>query len=403
MHIANPVIVPKKTRRLFSKIIIPAALGLTLFSAGWMFGSGRISLNRLPINVANTKLPSRLDYSSVDTIYKSLKENFDGELDETTLIDGLKAGLVKAAGDPYTDYFSSDEAKDFYGQLDGTFEGIGAELGKDDDKNIIIISPLAGYPAEKAGLKPKDIIAEVDGKSVYDLSISDAVTKIRGAAGSEVKLTIVRDGKPRVITITREQISIPSVKSEVKDSVGVLSISRFGDDTVALAAQAATSFKAAGVKGVVLDLRSNPGGLLEAAVGVASLWLKEKTILTERRDGVIIQTHKSEGTATLLGMPTVVLINEGSASASEITAGALRDNNAATLIGEKSFGKGSVQQPIDLKGGGLLKVTIARWYTPNGKNIDKDGITPDTVVKISDKDIESGKDSQLKAALDSLK
>lgn len=375
---------------------------LVIFSAGWLVGGGHLQVKNYNPVSKNASLPSRLDYSSVDTIYASIKDNFDGQLTESDLLNGIKSGLAKATGDPYTEYFSAKDAKEFYGQLDGTFEGIGAELGKDEAGNIVIISPLAGFPAEKAGLKPKDIIAQIDGKSTADFTIDDAVKLIRGKSGTTVKLTIVRSGAPQDISITRQSISIPSVKHEVKDGIGIMTISRFGDDTASLAQSAAKDFKTQNVKGVILDLRGNPGGLLDAAVSVSSLWLKSKTILTERRDNIVIQTYRSRGDAMLLGIPTVVLVNDGSASASEITAGALRDNNAATLIGLKSYGKGSVQQPIDMKDGSLLKVTIARWYTPSGKNIDKSGIEPDQKIDITDEDIKAGRDPQLAAAIAKL-
>lgn len=395
---------PKTSRKIsFKKLFIQLVIAAGLFSLGILIGSGRLHLRGYAPNLQNSKLPIRLDYSSVDTIYKSLRENYDGNLDEQKLLDGIKSGLAKASGDPYTEYFSVNDAKDFYGQLDGTFEGIGAELGKDDKNNIIVISPLAGYPGEKAGLKPKDIVAEINGKSAYDISISDAVKQIRGTAGTTVKLTLVRDSKPVELEVTREKITIPSVKKEVRDGIGILTVSRFGDDTAGLAKTASDEFKASNVKAVVLDLRGDPGGLLDAAVSLSSLWLQDKTVLTERRGNVIIETIKSRGNAPLAGIPTVVLIDGGSASASEITAGALKDNKVATLIGVKSFGKGSVQQPINLANGSLLKVTIARWFTPAGKNIDKEGITPDKEVKISDDDIKNKVDPQLDAALTQLK
>lgn len=394
----------KKSRLSGIKKYAPLVISaLLVFYAGWAVGSGRITIRARDVSSENASLPRSLDYSSIDTIYNSIKDNFDGKLTEKDLLDGMKAGLAKATGDPYTEYFNPKDAKEFYGQLDGTFEGIGAELGKDDSGNIIVIAPIAGYPAEKAGVKPKDLIAKVDDKTTTDLSIDDTVKLIRGKAGTTVKLLLVRDGTPVELTITREAISIPSVKSEVKDGIGILTISRFGEDTVALAQKAAGDFKSQNVKGVVLDLRSDPGGLLESAVDVSSLWLQDKTVLTERRDNKIIQTYSSRGTATLNGIKTIVLINSGSASASEITAGALKDNSVATLLGEKSYGKGSVQQPIDLKDGSLLKVTVARWFTPAGKNIDKEGINPDTEVKFDEEAYRNKVDNQLEAALAQLK
>jgi len=186
-------------------------------------------------------------------------------------------------------------------------------------------------------------------------------------------------------------------------NIGYLQITEYSDDTARLAKEAAAKFKQANVHGVILDVRGNPGGYLDAAVDLSSLWLSNKTVLTERRGGIVVQTFKSQGSAPLAGIPTVVLIDEGSASASEITAGALRDNKAATLIGVTSFGKGSVQDIQDLQGGAQIKVTIARWYTPSGKNIDKQGIKPDQEVKRSDADIKADKDPQLDAATAFLK
>lgn len=389
--------------KMFKKTAPFIVGAVIIFVSGWLVGGGHLQLKQYGAISSNSKLPAHLDYSSIDAIYQGIKDNYDGKLSQTELLDGMKAGLAKATGDPYTEYFNLKDTKDFYGQLDGTFEGIGAELGKDASGNINIIAPIAGYPAEEAGLKPKDVIAQIDGKSTSDFTISDAVKLIRGKAGTVVKLTIVRDGAAQDISVTRANITVPSVKSEVRDGIGILTVSRFGDDTVSLAKKAAQDFKTQNVKGVVLDLRGDPGGLLDASVGVSSLWLQDKTVLTERRDNVVVQTFRSRGEATLAGVPTVVLIDGGSASASEITAGALRDNKVATLMGLKSYGKGSVQLPIDLKDGSLLKVTVARWYTPAGKNIDKEGIKPDIEVKISDDDIKNNLDPQLDAALARLK
>lgn len=390
---------PKKMRT-FLKGAGAVLIAVTIFGAGWMSGSGRLNVRQYSPVSQNGGLPDKLNYESVDTIYQSLKDNFDGELTEATLLEGLKSGLAKATGDPYTEYLNPEASKEFADGLEGKFEGIGAQLGKDAENNIVIVAPISGYPAEKAGLKPNDVIAEIDGESAFDITISEAVDKIRGEKGTTVTLTIVSNGEVKEVPIVREEINIPSVESEIKDGIGIMTISRFGEDTVRLATEAAEEFAAAGVKGVVLDLRSNPGGYLQGAVDVASLWLETgKTVLTERRDNVVIETFRSRGNAKLLGIKTVVLINEGSASASEIVAGALKDNGAAKLMGQKTFGKGSVQQPINLGDGGLLKVTIARWFTPAGNNIDKEGISPDEAVEISSEDITNNRDPQLDAAL----
>ncbi len=374
-----------------------------VFAIGFLSGQGRIAIGRDTVfnKTQNAGLPADLDYTSVEEVYDSLKRSFDGDLSREELLDGLKQGLASASGDPYTEYLNEEAEEDFNEALNGSFTGIGAELGK-DGPNIVIVAPIAGYPAEKAGLQAKDIIAEIDGEPAYDLSITEAVKKIRGPADTQVKLTVIRNNSRELeFEITRAQITIPSVKHEViEGNIGYLQISRYSEDTAKLAADAAREFKSKGVKGVILDLRNNPGGLLDAAVDVSSLWLKNKKVLDEKRSEVIVRTYRSRGTPLLEGMPTVVLINEGSASASEITAGALKDHGAATLIGQKTFGKGSVQQIDQLNSGGALKVTIARWFTPNGRNIDKEGIEPDETVEINEDDIKNSVDTQKNAAIE---
>lgn len=386
--------------RIGGAIIILA--GVLLLGIG--IGNGTITWGDGRYRQSIQRTDGNLSYNSVDEVYETLKDGYDGQLDTKKLEDGLKEGLVKAAGDPYTEYLTEEENKEFNEQLSGTFEGIGAELGKDGE-SIVIISPIAGFPAEKAGLKAKDIVSKINDETAFDISTTEAVKKIRGQKGTKVKLDVIRDGKPLTFEITRDQISIPSVKWEVNsDNIGVITISRFGEDTSSLTRQAAQELKAKNVKGIVLDMRGNPGGLLDAAVSVSSLWLPNgKTILQEKRDGKVVKTFRSTGAATLQGVPTVVLIDEGSASASEITAGALKDNNAASIVGTKSYGKGSVQELRELRSGGVLKVTIARWFTPGGRNIDKEGIEPDQKVEITDQNVAAGQDTQKGAALQKLR
>lgn len=384
--------------------------GAIIVLAGVLFlgigiGNGKIAFGpdaQYRQSLQNEK--GELSYNGVDEVYDTLKDGFDGQIDTAKLEDGLKEGLVKAAGDPYTEYLNEEENKEFNEQLSGSFEGIGAELNK-EDQVITVVSPIAGFPAEKAGIKSGDIISKVNDESVLDASLTDTVKKIRGQKGTKVKLDIVRDGKPLTFEITREQISTPSVKWEVTaDNVGVMTISRYGEDTAVLSRQAAEEFKSKNVKGVILDVRGDPGGLLDAAVRVSSLWLPQgKTILQEKRNNTVVKTYTASGNPVLQGVPTVVLIDSGSASASEITAGALKDNGAATLIGEKSYGKGSVQELRELKAGGVLKVTIARWFTPNNRNIDKEGIEPDQAVKLTDDDIAAKRDTQKDTAIAKLR
>ncbi|GAC1392566.1 MAG: hypothetical protein NVSMB46_08810 [Candidatus Saccharimonadales bacterium] len=387
----------------FSRIISVVVLCAFIFALGVQVGNGKLVINTHPFKskTVSSNLPQELDYASVQKVYDTIRSEYDGKLDSTQLMDGLKHGLAEATGDPYTTYFSAKEAKNFNDQLNGTFSGIGAELSKDTQGNLIVVSPIAGFPADKAGLKPKDIIAGINSKSTTGLSIDAAVTMIRGPKNTEVKLLVIRNGQQVNISIIRDDIKIPSVNSKILDNnIGYLQISQFSSDTTELATKAALQFKQSNVKGIILDMRGDPGGLLDAAVNISSLWLPEgKTVLQEKRDDVVVNNYKANGNSPLQGIPTVVLMNGGSASASEITAGALRDNNAAILLGEKSFGKGSVQQIIDLKDGSEVKVTIAHWFTPNGKTINKTGLQPDQVVTISDDDIKNARDPQKDAAI----
>ncbi len=380
-----------------------AMILLGVFDVGFLTGRGQLSFSAGESR--NKTLPANLDYSSVTQVYNALKNNYDGKLDANKLLDGMKSGMAEATGDPYTLYFNKQAATDFNNQLDGTFSGIGAELGQNAQGDLIVVAPIDGTPASKAGLRPQDVVTSINGQTTVGMRIDAAVSKIRGPKNSKVTLVVVRDKTPQTFIITRDDIKIPSVKWQIlDDSVGYMQINQFSDDTANLANQAAKDFKDHKVRGVVLDLRGNPGGLVDAAVSVSSLWLPQGAlILQERRDNVIVSSEVSNGNNLLQGMKTAVLIDAGSASASEITAGALKDNNAATLFGVKSYGKGSVQQIVQLPQGVELKVTVARWYRPNGRNIDKQGITPDHVVTMSNDDYKSSNDLQKNAAIDFIK
>lgn len=378
---------------------------LMVFVLGVNVGNGSIPMAWSRGSAQNGSLPATLDYSSVNQAYQVIKDNYDGKLTEAQLLDGLKSGLAQATGDPHTEYFNAKDAKAFNNELQGTFSGIGAELGQDSDKNLTVIAPISGFPADKAGLRAQDIITSIDGKSTSGMSVDEAVNLIRGQKGTKVVLKVVRNKSDALtFTITRADIKVPSVNSKILDNgLGYMQITQFSDDTADLAAKAAQKFKDNDVKGVILDLRDDPGGLLDAAVKVSSLWLPQnKLILQEKTDGKVVNTYTADGNDTLAGIPTVVLVNGGSASAAEITAGALHDNKAATILGEKSYGKGSVQQIMNLSGGAEIKVTVARWYRPNGQNIDKKGITPDKIVKMADDDYAKGSDPQKDAAISQL-
>ncbi len=344
-----------------------------------------------------------IDLSSVQATYKALKANYDGTLDDKALAEGANKGLVAAAGDAYTLFMNSKEVNSFDNDLSGTIGGgIGAEVGVRQDK-ITILRTLKSNPAEAAGLNAGDVVLSINDQSTAGKTVEQAVTQIRGEAGTTVKLSILRGTEVKEFTITRAIISNPSVSSSVKDGVGTLTITRFDGETSTLARAAARDFKNQGVKAIILDLRGNGGGYLTAAQDVAGLWLKKgQVIVAEKTNGAVVDTLTSQQDPILAGIPTAVLVNAGSASASEIVAGALQDHGAAKLVGEKTFGKGSVQKLVTLPEGAQLKVTIARWYTPKGKNITKEGVTPDINVTLDQKDVEAGVDPQLDAAKKAL-
>lgn len=342
-----------------------------------------------------------LDLSTVQNTYRLLKANYDGALDVQKLIDGASRGLTAAAGDKYTVFMDQAESTDFQDSLAGHVSGIGAALGTRSGLTTIIRT-IPNSPAEQSGLKPGDILVAVNDTTVSGQTPEQIVLKIRGQAGTSVKVSVTRGDEQKDFTITRANVSDPSVRSEIKNGIGMLTITRFDQDTADKARQVALQFVQQGVKGVVLDLRDNGGGYANAGRDVAGLWLKDQVVFTERHDTTVTGTEKSGSAATLAGVKTIVLVNGGTASASEIVAGALQEYGAATLLGEKTFGKGSVQQVINLNDGRTLKVTIAKWYTPKGKNITKEGITPDTTVNMVAADVDAGRDPQLEAALSKL-
>jgi carboxyl-terminal processing protease len=339
-----------------------------------------------------------LDLASVQRTYQQLKANYDGNLDTTKLIEGASRGLVAGAGDEYTVYMDSKEATSFDNDLTGQIGGgVGAEIGVRSGQPTIL-RVLADNPAEKAGMKVGDVIVAINDESTNGWPSDKAAGKIRGEVGTTVKLVVMRESEKREFTLTRATVTNPSVQSRVENGLGILTVTRFDDQTYTLAKQAAQTFRQQNVKGVILDLRDNGGGYLQAAQDVAGLWLDNKVVVSERTNGKVTDELRSGSDTVLAGTPTVVLVNAGSASASEIVAGALQDYGVAKLVGEKTFGKGTVQKVLDLGGGAKLKVTIARWYTPKGKNITKSGIMPDQKVELTMTDADAGRDPQLQAA-----
>ena len=347
---------------------------------------------------------TQLNYASLNDLYNALSAKFDGELDREKLLEGAAKGLVAGAGDIYTEYLTAEEYAELETDLSGEINGIGVEIGLNEDSVVSVISTLDDSPARQAGLQAGDVIESIDGEDVTGWTTSQVASAIRGEVGTKVKIVVSRDGEQKEYEIERAKVENPSVKWEIIDDIGYLRISTFGDDTASLVREAAEEFTRAGVDGVVLDLRSNTGGYVDAAQAVASLWLNRgDTITQERSNNRTIATIKATGNNILKGYPTVVLIDGATASASEIVAGALRDNAGAKLVGYQSYGKGLVQEVVQLRNGDILKVTIAKWYTPNGDNINQEGLEPDEVVEMTNEQYNSGDDVQLDRAIELIK
>jgi carboxyl-terminal processing protease len=351
----------------------------------------------------------KIDFALFWDVWELLKKNhIDSEkIDAQKLVYGAISGMLKATEDPYTDFFNPEESKEFNEDIEGVFEGIGAELGIKDDI-LTIIAPLDGSPAELAGLLPGDKILKIDEKISTDLTIDEAVDAIRGKKGTEVKLTILHSGAEETeeITVKRDKIEIKSVKIEFreKDEIAYLKIIKFSDNVDIEFDDAINLIIKKGSRGIVLDLRNNPGGLLDKTIDVASRMIPKNKIVVSEEDGAGKKENiYTSGGDKVSSIPMVVLINEGSASASEILAGALRDNQEIQLIGEKSFGKGSVQQLFDLPGGSNVKITVAKWLTPKGEYIMDKGIEPNVKVKMTLDDYKNDRDPQLDKALEIIK
>jgi len=351
-----------------------------------------------------TDTGSNFNFNLYWEVWDRLKSDYvdKNKIKDEDMFYGSLRGLAASMDDPYTIFMDPKEAQEFSDDLLGTFEGIGAEVGMRNDL-ITVIAPLAGMPAEKAGIRAGDKIYAINGESTIGLGVDEAVKKIRGPKGTEVVLTIIRQDEdgPIDIKIIRDQIFVKSVKTEIrKDGVMVITVSNFNDDTLDLFNQAVETALTKNPKGLILDLRNNPGGYLDTAIYMASAWVKEGPVVVEQFGEGKRQEYFATGNNRLGNFKTVVLINGGSASASEIVAGALRDYKKATLVGEQSYGKGSVQSLRNLSDGSALKVTVAKWLTPSGDFINDKGITPDIEVKLSKDDLNKNIDPQMNKALE---
>jgi carboxyl-terminal processing protease len=323
-------------------------------------------------------------------------------LDSQKMIFGAIKGMVDSLEDPYTIFMTPKENKEFQDVLSGIMEGIGAELTVRNGV-LTVISPLKGSPAKIAGLQPEDIIYAIDGEQVKEMTFEQAVLKIRGEKGTKVTLTILRKNheEPIDIIITRDTININSVDWKMIDGIALVEINQFGTNTRTEFSKAINEILNKRPKGIILDLRYNGGGYLDGAVDIVSEFIeKGKVVTIKKRNPEEDEVIYVNGQARMANQPLAVLINKGSASASEIVAGAVKDDKRGAIIGENSFGKGTVQEVENLIGGSSLRITVAKWFTPNGINISEVGITPDIVVERNIDDLENGEDPQLQAAID---
>jgi len=380
-------------------------LGIVLISI--VFGAG-FFIGQSSITCPVCK-PEEVDFSLFWETWNILKEKFyqPEKFDTQKMIEGAISGMIKSLGDPYTSFYNPQETEEFFEEAKGTFEGIGIEIDKKGEK-LLVVSPLAGTPAEKVGLRAGDLILKVEGKETTDMALEEAVKLIRGPKGTEVTLTISREGwkEPKEFKIVRATIKVPSLKWELKNGdIAYIKLYQFFDRTGDDFRKAAIEILNSPAKKIILDLRNNPGGYLEVSQEIAGWFLKrgDIVVIEDFGPGKEKNEYRAEGNERFLDYPMVVLINKGSASASEILAGALRDNRNVLLIGEKSFGKGSIQELEELRGGSSLKITIANWLTPKGQLITDKGLEPDIKVEMTEKDYEEGRDPQLDKALEIIK
>ncbi len=408
-EITTPTPTPTKPRgrtALIALIIILIIGGA--FRLGYVAGVKGYQFQPQNFKVINRgDQPANVDYSLLWKALDIINQKYidRDKIDQQKVLYGAIQGAVTAAGDDYTEFFDPQALAAFREELQGSFSGIGAEIGTRDN-NIVIVAPLEGNPAEKAGVLAQDVILAVDGQSVVGLAVDEVVSKIRGPEGTDVTLTLSREGRDSSfdVTIKRQKIDMKSLKYEIREvdgkQVAIITLSRFGDDTKDLFDKAVKEIVDRKVSGIILDLRNNPGGYLDTSVELASDWLANgELVVKEEHSQTDAINYNSLGYNRLGNIKTVTLINGGSASAAEILSGALRDHNKTTLIGEKSFGKGSVQELVPLSTNMAVKVTVAKWITPGGRNLNHDGLQPDIEVKLSEDDVKADRDPQLDRAL----
>jgi carboxyl-terminal processing protease len=395
-----------KRNRLLSAIILPIVTLVVGWEAGALWDGNRMSALPAAEQIVIGDPQQQTDLSLLWNVWRLLQDKYiePTDLEARAMILGAVQGLVAAVGDPYTVFMTPVENTDFRDTLSGHLEGIGAQLTQSGTE-VLVVSPLKGSPAEAAGLLPQDLIVEVDGNDVTGQNLEQVVSQVRGPKGTTVAVGIYRRSINELLTlnIVRDNITVPSTEYEVKHGtggdIGYLAINQFGDNTVGEIRQILRDIDPDALEGFIIDLRFNGGGYLDGAIDLVSMFQEEGLVVTVQGKGDDVQQYPVTGDAILRDLPLVVLVNEGSASASEITAGALQDSKRATIVGTKTFGKGTVQEVIDLEGGTSLRVTIAHWLTPSGRNLSKEGVMPDIIVERTREQIIAGQDPQLDAAM----
>ncbi|MBU6500968.1 MAG: S41 family peptidase [Patescibacteria group bacterium] len=388
-------------------VVVAASMGASFYFG---FSEGKKVPNTIlvkGVSNINQGQPADVNFNTFWQAWQIINDSYlrNASTSAQDKVHGAVNGLVNSLGDRYSEFFNPKDNQQFQENVDGNFGGIGAELGIKNDQ-LVVIAPLKDTPAMKAGLMAGDAILAIDASSTDGISIDDAVNSIRGLEGSSVKLTIMRDGwdKPKDFSITRGNIAIPTLDTKtVGGDLTQIQLYGFNANADSLFYQAMFKAVTNGSKGLILDLRGNPGGYLEVAVDLAGWFLpRGKLVVSEAGRSGTNQEFRASGNAALADFPTVVLIDGGSASASEILAGALRDQRNIKLIGETSFGKGTVQQLMPLSDGSSIKLTVAHWVLPSGHILENGGLKPDYEVPLNASDTTAGKDPQLDKAIEIL-
>lgn len=393
-----------KNKQKNRQISFGTGIALSFFTLviGFIIGANwkNLYLQFSPYINPHQKISNTIKWDELNEVYSQISSNYDGSIDKQDIIEGAKKGLTASLGDPYTVYFNAKEAIEFKSSLNGEIKeaGVGIEMIKQGDY-VVITRTLPDNPARKAGVHAGDIIYAINDEEVWDKDADIIASKLRGTSGEKVKLTVARDRQKINFELVREKINNVSADISYQGKTAIISVYRFSEDTGNLVESFTKEFKNKGINKVILDLRNNGGGYVKAARDLLSLWLDGDKILTQKSTstGQTI-TYAKRGEAILKDTKTVVLVNNATASASEIVAGALKEYHKATIVGVKTYGKGVVQTILELSGGSLLKVTTAHWYTPNDQTINKTGITPDIEIARSYSDINSGKDPQMDKA-----